>query len=288
MIMNREPGQRWVVITGASSGIGQACALGLHRAGFRVFAGVRTEADAQAVRQHGSEGLQPLFLDVTVPESIAAAQEAVTTAVQPGGLYGLVNNAGYGLGGPLEFLALDDIRQQLEVNLLGAIAVTQAFLPLLRRARGRIVNMSSFGGLVAMPFFGPYSASKFALEAVSDAWRVELRPWGIAVSLVEPRVVATPIWEKGARMASQALQAMPPQMFELYGPALLILEKIEGLKEHGIPPAQVSGAVEHALLAPRPRARYPVGSDARILALLRFLPVRLRDWFLAQRLPAYP
>lgn len=192
--MNTPPGIRSVVITGASSGIGQACALRLHQSGFHVFAGVRAKADAQTIRLRGEQRLQPLFLDVTISESIAAARETVEASVHPGGLSGLVNNAGIPLGGPLEFLDLDDIRCQFDVNFFGAISVTQAFLPLLRRARGRIVNMSSSGGLLALPFMGPYAASKFAMEAISDSLRVELKPWGISVSVVEPGAIATPIW----------------------------------------------------------------------------------------------
>jgi NAD(P)-dependent dehydrogenase (short-subunit alcohol dehydrogenase family) len=283
-MMDTTPGLRSVVITGASSGIGQACALRLHRSGFRVFAGVRTEANAQAISQQASERLHPLFLDVTIPESIAAAQRTVQEAVQSGTLHGLVNNAGIPLGGPLEFLALDDIRRQFEVNLFGAIAVTQAFLPLLRRSEGRIVNISSSGGLLALPFLGPYAASKFALEAISDSLRVELRPWDISVSVVEPGAIATPIWEKGTSTARQALQAMPPAALDLYAPALSILQ---GIREHGLQPEEVAKRVEHALTAPRPRARYRVGWNATVFSLIRHLPARLRDGLIAQRLPRY-
>lgn len=279
--MNTPLGIRSVVITGASSGIGQACALRLHQSGFRVFAGVRTEADAQAIRKQGEGRLQPLFLDVTISESIAAARDTVEAAVHPGGLYGLVNNAGIPLGGPLEFLDLNDIRCLFDVNLFGAISVSQALLPLLRRARGRIVNISSSGGLLALPFMGPYAASKFAMEAISDSLRVELRPWGIAVSVVEPGAIATPIWEKGACTARHALKAMPPVALELYAPALSILENIQ---VHGLPPTEVAKRVEHALTARRPRARYPVGQNARIFALIRHLPVRLRDRLIARYL----
>jgi NAD(P)-dependent dehydrogenase (short-subunit alcohol dehydrogenase family) len=283
--VNTEGDPRSIVITGTSSGIGHACALRLDRAGLRVFAGVRQEADAEALRRQASDRLTPLFLDVTLSASIAAARQAVEAAIRPGGLHGLVNNAGIPLGGPLEFLSLDDMRQQFEVNFFGAIAVTQSFLPLLRHGRGRIVNISSSNGLLALPFLGPYAASKFALEAVSDSWRVELKPWGIAVALVEPGAVATPVWEKGVVRARHATEAMPPRAHELYGPVFGMLAGIQG---HGLPPDEVARRVEHALLAPRPRARYPVGRNARLFALLRRLPVRLRDWFLARRLPTYP
>jgi NAD(P)-dependent dehydrogenase (short-subunit alcohol dehydrogenase family) len=220
-----------------------------------------------------------------LPESIAATRRAVEVAIGPGGLHGLINNAGIPLGGPLEFLPLDDMRWQFEVNFFGAIAVTQAFLPLLRRDRGRIVNISSSNGLLALPFLGPCAASKFALEAVSDSWRVELKPLGIAVALVEPGAVSTPVWEKGALRARHAFEAMPPGAHELYGP---VFGMLAGIQRHGLPLDEAARRVEHALLAPRPKARYPVGRNARLFGLLRRLPVRLRDWFLVRRLPTYP
>ena len=273
-----------VVITGASSGIGKACALRLDKLGLRVFAGVRKDTDAASLKQKASGRLRPLVIDVTIPESIESARDTVSAAVQPDGLFALVNNAGIPLGGPLEFLPLDDIRKALEVNLIGAIAMTQAFLPLLRTRGGRIVNMSSVSGLIALPFLSPYAASKFALEAVTDSLRVELRPWGISVSIVEPGDVATPIWEKGLRTMDEVVKKFPPRALELYGPVRGMRERF---KPHGIPPDQVARAVEHALLARRPKARYLVGLDARILALIRRLPAGIRDWLIARQLPTY-
>jgi NAD(P)-dependent dehydrogenase (short-subunit alcohol dehydrogenase family) len=195
-----------------------------------------------------------------------------------------VNNAGVYFGGPLEFSSLDGLRAELEVNLFGAIAVTQAFLPLLRNAKGRIVNMSSVSGLIALPFAGPYAASKFALEAVSDSWRVELRPWGIRVVLVEPGAVDTPMQQKVIDTLRKIREAYPPEAHALYGPVFGLTEQHQG---GGVPAERVASAVEHALLAPRPRRRYRVGADARILSLLRRLPVALRDRFIASQLPKY-
>src|SRR3954471_14417569 len=168
-----------VVITGASTGIGATCAAHLSSLGFRVFAGVRKPEDAERAREAGHE---PLTIDVTDPESIRSAVEQVGDAP----LSGLVNNAGIAVAGPLEFIPIDEFRRQLDVNVVGQVAVTQAFLPALRRSRGRVVFVGSIAGRSALPFLGAYAASKFAVEAVTDALRVELRPWGIDVAVVEP------------------------------------------------------------------------------------------------------
>jgi NAD(P)-dependent dehydrogenase (short-subunit alcohol dehydrogenase family) len=173
-----------VVVTGASTGIGAACALRLDHLGFQVFAGVRRKEDAQALQAKASPQLMPIFLDVTDLDSITAAMHKVAITVGNSGLIGLVNNAGIAVGAPLEFIPITEFRKQLEVNVTGQLAVTQAFLPLLRLAKGRIVNMGSITGRSATPFLGAYSASKFALEALTDALRLELRPWGIWVAIL--------------------------------------------------------------------------------------------------------
>ena len=178
-----------VVITGASTGIGAACALHLDQWGWRVFAGVRKQGDAEALRAQGSARLTPVSLDVTDTVSISTAASAVAGAVGAAGLAGLVNNAGIVVPGPIELLPLSDLRRQLEINVVGQVAVTQAFLPLIRAGRGRIVNMGSIAGRMATPFTGAYGASKFALEALTDALRLELQPWGISVSIIEPGAV---------------------------------------------------------------------------------------------------
>ena len=164
--------------------------------GFRVFAGVRLAPAGQELKRRASDRLTPVILDVTQADSIRTAAEAIGQAVGSDGLAGLVNNAGIVVAGPLELLPIEELRRQFEVNVIGNVAVTQALLPLLRQGRGRIVNMGSLNGVMAPPYFGPYSASKFALEALSDCLRVELRKWGISVSLIEPGSVKTPIWEK--------------------------------------------------------------------------------------------
>jgi NAD(P)-dependent dehydrogenase (short-subunit alcohol dehydrogenase family) len=267
-----------VLITGASTGIGRACTEHLDGLGFTVLAGVRKQSDADSLRGAGYERTQPLILDVTESESIASAMRVVDEA-SPAGLAGLVNNAGVSVGGPLEFVAMDEWRRQLEVNFFGQVAVTQAALPALRKARGRIVNMTSIGGRLASPFLGPYNASKFALEAVTDALRLELRQFGVEVAAVEPGAVATPIWEKGRASADQATADMPPEALKLYAAGFAAISKFISLGERtGVPPLEVARAVEHALTASRPKTRYVVGRDAKMrLVLSRLLPTRAMD-----------
>lgn len=251
---------RTVVVTGASSGIGEACALRLRDAGWRVLAGVRRAGTAP-------EGTKETILDVTDPPALDLDE-----------LHGLVNNAGVAYAGPLEFLPLDELRHQLEVNVTGQLAVTQALLPALRRARGRIVNIGSISGRSALPFLGAYAMSKFALEALTDSLRLELAPWGIHVAIVEPGSIRTPIWTRDR-------PEPPPAALELYG------ERIDAFRRaavkrgtKGAPPDDVAKAVEHALAAARPRTRYLIGRDATLRARVERLPDRLRDRLIARRL----
>ncbi len=273
-----------VVITGASSGIGEACALHLDQLGYRVFAGVRRPEDGEAVKARASMRLTPVLLDVTDAASIHQAAETVRAAIGTAGLAGLVNNAGIGVGGPLEVVSLEDLRKQFEVNVIGQVAVTQAFLPLLRQGRGRIVNIGSIAGLAATPFIGPYSASKFALEALTDVMRLELRAWGIHVSIVEPGAVASRIWDKGRQRTIQMEAAASPEAKALYGEAVAgVREAIARAERRAIPSRAVAKAVAHALRAARPKTRYLVGLDARLRALLAaWLPDRVQDWLLAK------
>ena len=265
-----------VVVTGASSGIGKAVALRLARAGWRVFGGIRREEDAAALLEHGIESLR---LDVTVPAQIAAAGEVVGVE-----LHGLVDNAGIAIAAPLELVPLDELRRQLEVNVVGQVAVLQAFLPALRRARGRIVLVGSVGGRSALPFLGPYAASKHALEAIADSLRVELAPWRIGVSIVEPASVKTAIWTKGAAQADAMRARMSHDRDELYAARIERFRAVALKRGPGIDPDVVARAVEHALTASRPKARYLVGRDAHIRAWIERLPTRLRDRVLAKAL----
>ena len=268
-----------VVITGASSGIGAACAFRLDRLGFRVFAGIRNEKDRAALLQGSAGRITPLCIEVTEEASVAAAAEQVAGAVGSAGLSGLVNNAGIVIGGPLEFLPLEELRKQFEVNVLGQITVIQALLPLLRAARGRIVNMSSIAGRASFPFIGPYSASKHAFEAISDALRMELLPWGISVSVIEPGDVATPIWDKSLAAARETAESFPLRARDLYGPAMdAVTRSAEKTGAAGFPPDLVASAVEHALTAAKPKTRYLVGRGVGFRAFLKtVLPDRLFD-----------
>jgi NAD(P)-dependent dehydrogenase (short-subunit alcohol dehydrogenase family) len=257
------------LITGASTGIGQATALRLCAAGWTVFAGVREVAAGERLVEEARAGqMIPVALDVTDAQLIAQAAERVGQV--PDGLDALVNNAGIGVGGPLELIAPEDLRRQLDVNVLGQIAVTQAMLPALRRAHGRIVFLSSIGGRVAMAFTAPYAASKHAIEAIGDALRVELRTSGVQVALVEPGPVATPIWDK-ARAEGEQL-TVPANLQREYGHIPAAMNKaLKDTAERGVPPEQVARTIERALTARRMKARYLVGRDAKAMVFVRRL-----------------
>ena len=263
-----------VVVTGASSGIGRASALRLAQAGWRVYGGVRTDTDGEALR---AQGIVPLELDVTDSGQIAVAAEAIGPD-----LHGLVDNAGIAIAAPLELVPLDELRRQLEVNVVGQVAVLQAFLPSLRRVHGRVVLMGSIGGRSALPFLGPYAASKHALEAFADVLRVELRPWGITVSIVEPASVKTAIWKKGAAQADVMSKEISEDAEKLYAARIERFRAVALRRGPGIDPDIVAKAVEQALTAPRPKARYLVGRDAHLRAWIERLPTRLRDRVLAK------
>jgi NAD(P)-dependent dehydrogenase (short-subunit alcohol dehydrogenase family) len=247
-----------VLVTGASTGIGEATARRLKAAGWEVFAAARKDADLERLR---GEGFSPVKLDVTDQDTITAAKAELDER----GLRGLVNNAGVAVSGPMEYLPLDELRHQLEVNLVGQVAVTQAFMPNIREAKGRIVNVSSIGGRMALPLVGPYAASKFGLEAVSDALRRELRPWGIHVSLIEPGAVITPIWDRGRETAARLEDEMGPEARQRYGKlADKIRAETEKIPDRGVQPDEVAQAIEEALTATRPKTRYVVGRDAKM------------------------
>jgi NAD(P)-dependent dehydrogenase (short-subunit alcohol dehydrogenase family) len=275
-----------VVITGASTGIGEACALHLDKLGYRVFAGIRKSADGESLRRRASERLVPLRLDVSDETEVALAAGNVMEALSGGGLAGLINNAGIVVAGMMEFLPLDSLRRQLEVNVVGQIAVTQAFLPSLRKARGRIVNISSVSGLISTPFTGAYCASKFALEALTDALRMELLPWKMHVSTIEPGFIQTPIVSKSVAAARQLREQFPAEALQLYGRAMkavTIATEREAAK--GSSTEVVTKAVVHALTARRPRTRYVVGPQSGLqIGLFRALPDRWRDSLILQKL----
>jgi NAD(P)-dependent dehydrogenase (short-subunit alcohol dehydrogenase family) len=265
-----------VLITGASTGIGEATALRLAGAGWTVLAGVRSDQDGERLVAKGSSGrIEPIALDVTNFEQIRQAAGRVSELSRggessPGRLDALVNNAGIGYGGPLELLHPDDLRKQFDVNVLGQVAVTQAMLPALRAAHGRIVFMSSVGGRVAMAFTAPYAASKHAIEALGDALRVELASSGVQVALVEPGSVATPIWDKARETGNQV--SVPPQLQKEYGNVPAAMDKaLKDTAKRGVPAEQVAQTIERALSSRRMKSRYVVGRDARAMILARGL-----------------
>jgi NAD(P)-dependent dehydrogenase (short-subunit alcohol dehydrogenase family) len=256
---------RTALVTGASSGIGAACATRLAGAGWHVFAGVRRVGDAPA-------GTEEILLDVTDEDQVRAAAEQV------GQLDGLVNNAGIALAIPLEFIPLNELRRQFEVNVFGQVAVTQAFLPHLRRSRGRIVFIGSIAGQSALPFLGPYAASKHALEAITDTLRLELRPFGVDVSLVQPGTIQTPIWTKSAEVADELANGAGAELAGLYGERIAAFRRValrRGAK--GASADEVARVVEEALTMERPRTRKLVGLDAKLRSGVERLPDRLRD-----------
>jgi NAD(P)-dependent dehydrogenase (short-subunit alcohol dehydrogenase family) len=274
---------RSVLVTGSSTGIGWATALRLDAAGWRVFAGVRKQEDADSLRAAGSDRLTPVMLDVTDGEAISAAGASLGDELGSAGLDGLVNNAGVAIPSPLETMPIEAFRRQIEVNLTGQVAVTQAMLPLIRGARGRIVFVSSIGGRIAFPLTGAYHAAKFGVEAVGDVFRQELRRWGIFVSVVEPGSIDTPIWDSGERAAEEIGGDIEARE-ELYGKAIAGYRKLtRNLAERGIEPDRVAEVVEHALSASRPRSRYLVGLDAKTQARIKLvIPTRIWDRIVAR------
>ncbi len=273
-----------VLVTGASTGIGRAITVDLAGAGAQVFAGVREISDAPSAAGPGT--VQPVLLDVTDAEQVAAAGMAVREAIGPEGLRGVVNNAGIGVGGPLEFLPIDEMRRQFEVNLFGQLAVTQAVLGMLRaHGDGRVVYTSSIGGRVALPMLGPYAASKHALNGMAESLRRELRPWRIQVSVLAPAAVATPIWSKAAEGIDDALELLPPEGRELYGETVSGMRgMVAGADEGATPPERVAEVARHALYARRPKAEYLIGREARAMATMSAaLPHRVVDAMIARR-----
>jgi len=273
-----------VVITGTSTGIGAATALHLAKNGFRVFAGVRREADGEALKSRMNGELTTLVFDITDVAAIARAVETVTAAVGDRGLAGLVNNAGIVKPGPLEFQPLADFREQLEVNLVGQLAVTQAFLPLIRLGHGRIVNVGSIGGRLVLPIHGAYHASKFGMEALSDALRLELRQWRIPVSLVDPGATQTAIFGKTLAALDAAGRTLHEADRRLYDAQLAAIRRtVEKTAADAAPPIDLAKAIGEALMAEKPKARYLAGKGAKAaVALARTPSDRVKDLAVAK------
>jgi len=275
--MNR----RSVLVTGASTGIGAATVTTLVERGFDVWAGVRAEADAERLAAEHGDRVRVLRFDVTDPAGVAAAGKEVTAA---GPLHGLVNNAGVAVPGPLEFLPITALREQLEVNLLGQLAVTQAVLPALRAATGRIVMVGSISGRIAGPLLGAYSASKFGLVGLTDSLRAELAPWRIRVILIEPGPIATPIWRRGGEASVRLMAQLPEEVGELYAAQIAQVRKVAARAEaRGLPPAAAAAVIAAALTSRNPRPRSLVGREAKLGSLVARLPYRLRYRLTAAR-----
>jgi NAD(P)-dependent dehydrogenase (short-subunit alcohol dehydrogenase family) len=275
--------ERLAVVTGASSGVGQATARELAARGFHVVAGVRKEADAERL---ATDGVEPVILDITNADQVAAVAERVENEPDGRPLAVLVNNAGIAVNAPVEALPLDGWRRQFDVNFFGQVAVTQALLPALLAARGRVVNVSSIGGRVAGPTFGAYSASKFALEAMSDALRREAGRFGLKVIVVEPGAVATPIWDKGITTAQDLIAGLTPEQQARYRDLLdAVLEQAKANSVEGIEPSEVARVIADAVDADRPKTRYLVGRDAKVAGrMAAVLPDRVMDRLIARDL----
>jgi NAD(P)-dependent dehydrogenase (short-subunit alcohol dehydrogenase family) len=267
-----------VVVTGASSGIGRACVSRMIQSGWRVFATVRKSQDGDKLQSAFGRDLMPAIMDVTDRASINAAAELVSSQLDGRGLDGLVNVAGIGMVRPVEYVTAVDLQEIFNINVFGQIGVTQAFLPLLRKAPGRIVNISSVGAHIAIPFGSLINASKSAFGTFSDALRLELRPFGVRVCVVEPGAIKTPAVEKTLGNVDAVIANLPASGAAQYGE---MMKKFTGRayarEMNGSPPDVVARAVHHALTARWPRTRYQVGKHANLLATLpRILP----DWLL--------
>ncbi len=266
-----------ILISGASSGIGRATAVHLARTGHTVWAGVRNEKSFNEIQKANVRGLNPVYLDVTNEQSI---QDCLRQIKKTSGLiHGLVNNAGIGIAGPLEAVPIEEWRRQFEINVFGQIRVTQVCLPLLRESKGRIVNISSISGLIAPPLLGPYSASKFALEAVSDSLRRELREFGVHVAVVEPGPIKTPIWRRSLAMYEEMSKKCPPEILAVYARSIEKFKvRAQQAERDASPVSVVVKAIEHALTSRTPRNRYPVGKGIKFLSyMVKALPETLVD-----------
>ncbi|MBT8397281.1 MAG: SDR family oxidoreductase [Gemmatimonadetes bacterium] len=274
--------KKTVVITGASSGIGKATALHLDQLGFEVLAGVRRETDIRALADSASPRLRPLFLDVTEADSIAAAVEEVAGRTN-GELFGLINNAGLSMNGPLELVKVSEIEKVFDVNVIGLLGITKAFIPLLRKGKGRLINISSGHGLLAIPDKSVYAASKFAVQAISDALRTELAPFGVSVSNLVVGKVDTAVLGKILAERDAMVEASDPDIVELYRP---LFEFFDGEVKNmpGIPPTGVGETVAKALTSKKPKAEYLIGPGAKKMKNLARLPRGLRDRMMYQAL----
>jgi NAD(P)-dependent dehydrogenase (short-subunit alcohol dehydrogenase family) len=273
-----------VVVTGSSTGIGWGIAKVLIGKGFRVFGSVRKAEDGERLRKEFGPNFVPLYFDVTDAAAVAKGADQVAAALGGEMLSGLVNNAGIAVAGPLLYVKIDEFRHQIEVNLTGQLIVTQAFAPLLGADRsrkgepGRIVMISSVGGKNASPFVGPYNASKFALEGLSESLRRELMLFGIDVIIVAPGSVATPIWDKAEKLDLAQYDNTPYMK-----PLATVKDFMLGLGRKGYPPEKLGEAVYTALTVAKPKTRYQVSPQPVLDFLQVALPKRLVDRVVARQ-----
>ena len=271
-----------VLITGASTGIGKACAIYLDKLGFKVFAGVRKEKDIDILKEEASNKLKPIILDVTIAETINNAVEIISNeAAYP--LFGLVNNAGIGISGVLEATPEIQLKKLLEVNVIGLHAVTRSFLPLLRKNTGRVVNIGSSASFIAGPGASSYSASKFAVRALSDSLRLELQPLGMFVSLVAPGAIESDIWDKAKVYKEELRKSVAQDVLETYRLLITAGDAIVDLIKP-IPAFEVAKAVAHGLTSKKPKYVYLVGKDAQKAYTFSKLPKSLLNWLIIKHI----
>jgi NAD(P)-dependent dehydrogenase (short-subunit alcohol dehydrogenase family) len=274
-----------VLITGTSSGIGKACALHLDKLGYKVYAGVRREEDADKLKSEGSEKLIPLILDVTDEESIVSAVDKIRQE-NDGKLFGLVNNAGIGISGVVEVTPMEEMRKLMEVNVIGLYAVTKSCIPLIRKAKGRIINIGSTSSFLAFPGSSVYCASKFAVRAFTDSLRVEMKLFDVPVILVAPGAVESDIWDKGALFKKKLRESIDPEVAQLYDPFIKFGDKmLDEIKP--IPAIHVADAVTDALDSKKPKLCYLVGKDARHAYRATKLPRRMVEWLILKQIEKY-
>ena len=271
-----------VVITGTSSGIGKACALYLDKMGFKVYAGVRKQVDGDNLKKEASDRLSPIILDVNNAESISKAVSIIEKETD-GNVFGLINNAGIGQGGPLEITPISEIRKVMEINVIGLMAVTQAFLPMLRKSKGRIINIGSSTSIIAFPGASIYAASKFAVRALTDSLRVELKMFDMHSVLIVPGHVETVLWNKEDEFKDKIRNAIDSEIAQQYTPLIKYGDKLID-ETPRIPAIEVAKVVTNSLTVKKPKAYYYIGSDAKSISILARLPKRLLDWMFYKRI----
>ena len=280
--MDNSTNNKIIVITGSSTGIGKACALHLDKLGYKIYAGVRKQTDGASLREEATDTLTPIILDVTDTKSIASTVSIIEKETG-GNIFGLINNAGIGRSGVLEAIPVDEIRNVMDVNVIGLMAMTKAMIPMLRKNKGRIINIGSTASFLASPGASAYAASKFAVRAITDSLRLELKPFGMSVILVAPGAVESEIWEKGAAFKNEMRKSFKPEIAKLYSTLIKFGEKlVKEIKK--IPAEEVAKSVANALASVKPKPYYIVGKDAKAGAKAARLPKSLLDWMFLKRI----